>query len=1291
MPTAHEVEVPSPPAPAPSPPLPEPGQACPETAGAVARANEAGGLEEDADAVSLTTPKQVMTPRDLTATNETNEVLKEDDDDEDGGEEGNLSDDESYTPSVGEESDDDDDDQTEWRLQPIKSSDFSIGFNVTDRRIEEKYLQETKALSQRLLDEFASISRSTVRRTRLTEDELLNTFFPAESAVPVLAFMNRNLLARGKTLITFQELQPFMRSFIGLCYYKKQVADIKAHPEAFPIVVNEVENIVGITFDEKVDRLNDLLRSWDGHDVKRKRKDRDDEVLTFDSVYRIDRELEKLFRDLGGHASRLAHIEGVTDMMIDDEKTRTRSALVALLSLARSKSGKAFGAVGNCINSMWTGIPLATHYSHFGESCTDIVMSLLSIISGSTSHKSIDMKETTLGGDRGYNDNEYFEKSAAANLNNIHTTKRGPSLPVTFGNTKYKTSREQRVIPESGPMLSLGATRAVGGTTSHMTAYRNGTNRVTLLQTTMPTMTYGNFDYVTEYQDFDYAKKFEEAATSGYKKDDYDPVELLNDEEAAKRLQYDRQNVYEHTKRGSGIEWLNGRGWTLTSTVSHEVLPREETNLTLEQKNLLRDDLGRKLISPLERDESEEYLKYAEGTHAELKKLGKQKLIEICKQFKRPYSNKNMDKLIEQIQLGPVEVAKMTEQEMFIKKTFLAPLSDSKERTAWKLGSMNEDNVRGVVSGVVKGVGGELEDVWECGLLRSKSHQYIATSLDAWLRIKVKASEARVDEDIDCDDDSTSIPPEWEAPQPDPDRLVSINCGLEIKTPSGKKVLRDKVAVAKELHGTFSTCEFGSRAFKKLVYDASYRTQLLHHATVCNFSHMLFVVASETGIRYATLVHVPKAKRLTYLTLLEGVYDRCLKWAYEDAWDSNDPIAHIPDIRPEVVSGSNYPIDIDSIAVKYIIWKMLFQKVRRAQLPLPLAKKILPVIITMWNRAKGRIDEMTRHIDSMLFDLPKGSPKQRLVMREMMKLCLSVYFSKKHCFPSKPVPKGQGYTKIQVHLWHLRKEFTLKEVLLKLATTYTVRNQIKGFIPGSPMPGTTAKETEENRGDESDDSVEMLSQRGVRSWQSQAMAKIRSIEGKRNKFNLFCQDEMLDRIRCDYRLNHSQISIADISRKKKKKDAETGVETRQASTDTGDAAGVEGDATTDNTEETNKAAKKSVRKHSSPRCVLCVGLMGAQKAYQTVFSCRACGVYLCITPHGASKKTCFEKWHGVKDLSALKKNNSVNAGVKKSVRTSPRKKTKSTTGEESGSAVTSDGVRRSLRKRSAPPSNELDC
>ena len=68
-------------------------------------------------------------------------------------------------------------------------------------------------------------------------------------------------------------------------------------------------------------------------------------------------------------------------------------------------------------------------------------------------------------------------------------------------------------------------------------------------------------------------------------------------------------------------------------------------------------------------------------------------------------------------------------------------------------------------------------------------------------------------------------------------------------------------------------------------------------------------------------------------------------------------------------------------------------------MPLPKAKKIVPFIVSTWNRRKSRIDEMTRKLDEMHFDFSKGTPKQKLVLREIKKLALSVYFAKKHCFP----------------------------------------------------------------------------------------------------------------------------------------------------------------------------------------------------------------------------------------------------------------------------------------------------
>ena len=132
---------------------------------------------------------------------------------------------------------------------------------------------------------------------------------------------------------------------------------------------------------------------------------------------------------------------------------------------------------------------------------------------------------------------------------------------------------------------------------------------------------------------------------------------------------------------------------------------------------------------------------------------------------------------------------------------------------------------------------------------------------------------------------------------------------------------------AKNLHGTFSTCDFGDAAFHQLVFDNKFKMQVMHHAAVCKFDHILFVVASETGVRYATLVHVPLAKRLLYMVMLKCVYSRTLKVFHVDAWNSDDPMTQMPDFRQEVVSSSKYPIDKESLCYNFIVWKLLVEMV----------------------------------------------------------------------------------------------------------------------------------------------------------------------------------------------------------------------------------------------------------------------------------------------------------------------------------------------------------------------------
>ena len=46
----------------------------------------------------------------------------------------------------------------------------------------------------------------------------------------------------------------------------------------------------------------------------------------------------------------------------------------------------------------------------------------------------------------------------------------------------------------------------MGNTGCNFVAYRNGTGRVTFLQITIPSLSYGNFDYVTDWKDYDYSR-----------------------------------------------------------------------------------------------------------------------------------------------------------------------------------------------------------------------------------------------------------------------------------------------------------------------------------------------------------------------------------------------------------------------------------------------------------------------------------------------------------------------------------------------------------------------------------------------------------------------------------------------------------------------------------------------------------------------------------------------------------------------------------------------------------------
>ena len=114
---------------------------------------------------------------------------------------------------------------------------------------------------------------------------------------------------------------------------------------------------------------------------------------------------------------------------------------------------------------------------------------------------------------------------------------------------------------------------------------------------------------------------------------------------------------------------------------------------------------------------------------------------------------------------------------------------------------------------IVEKLGWKLIDSFDCELLRNKMREYLATSLDGW--IVMRYNEEGLENDLmNSDSEGSDVSMAHR----------HFNCGLEIKTPSSKKIIQDTIRNA-STYVVFSQCEFGTPAFKQLVYKPEYRTK----------------------------------------------------------------------------------------------------------------------------------------------------------------------------------------------------------------------------------------------------------------------------------------------------------------------------------------------------------------------------------------------------------------------------------------------------------------------------------
>ena len=149
--------------------------------------------------------------------------------------------------------------------------------------------------------------------------------------------------------------------------------------------------------------MNDLLWSFEGHANLapcQGSADQTDNGAFLRPIYSIDRELEKLFHDVGGQTSHIAFIDGFANLIIDDDKLGMLSTKASHNSHSKHNISKSFGPVGNCINSVSTGILLPCHMKHHVKSSKDILTSSIMIIHGINNPNNLHFPATTIHGNQ---------------------------------------------------------------------------------------------------------------------------------------------------------------------------------------------------------------------------------------------------------------------------------------------------------------------------------------------------------------------------------------------------------------------------------------------------------------------------------------------------------------------------------------------------------------------------------------------------------------------------------------------------------------------------------------------------------------------------------------------------------------------------------------------------------------------------------------------------------------------------------------------------------------------------
>ena len=241
--------------------------------------------------------------------------------------------------------------------------------------------------------------------------QLANLFIGASFWSHLIDFLNINCPNEVKEF-SGVDMQNLAWLLCWLSFYNVSIDTVLKHPYKHETVVHQIAFMGG------EDRAKCMLQSLDMNQPKKNYGTSSDFPCNSVAV------IKEFQTRISESCSSLACQKG-TDLTTDDDKMRNRSTKVKKVWLGRSKGLKSHGPANDAIGATRTRLFCACHMSLFGKSVLDSFKHMLLSISRVKLLDKVNLQETTMHSDQGFNDGECFDFCDKHDIDSVNTVKRG--------------------------------------------------------------------------------------------------------------------------------------------------------------------------------------------------------------------------------------------------------------------------------------------------------------------------------------------------------------------------------------------------------------------------------------------------------------------------------------------------------------------------------------------------------------------------------------------------------------------------------------------------------------------------------------------------------------------------------------------------------------------------------------------------------------------------------------------------------------------------------------------------